>query len=155
VDPGLVLWLQQHGGLSAAEVEDGLEHRAGILGVGGTADMRTLLAAVADGSEQAQLALDVYVHRLRAGIAAMTAAMGGIDAVVFTGGVGEHAPTVRALALERLGFLGLELDPGRNAAGPTDREIGAGGASARVLVVESHEELEIARQVRALVGADG
>ena len=153
VDPGLVLWLQRHGGLGAAEVEDGLEHGAGILGLGGTADMRALLAAVAAGSEAAQLALEVYVHRLRGGIATMAAAMGGIDALVFTGGVGENAATVRALAVEQLGFLGLEIDPDRDAAAEADREIGARGARARLLVVESREELEIARQVRAAAAA--
>jgi acetate kinase len=153
VDPGLVLWLQRHGGLGAAEVEDGLEHDGGILGLGGTADMRLLLDAAETGAADARLALEVYLHRLRGGIAGMAASMGGLDALVFTGGVGEHAPAIRAHAVDGLGFLGLELDPERNAAGPTDREIGAIGASGRVVVVESREELEIARQVGAIAGA--
>jgi acetate kinase len=152
VDPGLVLWLQQHGGLSVDEVFDGLEHASGLLGLGGTADMRELLVAAESGSERALLARAVYVHRLRAGIAAMAAAMGGLDALVFTGGVGENAPAIRSLALDGLAFLGFHLDPIANDGGVGDREIQAAGAPAVVLVVESREELEVARQVSAWAG---
>jgi acetate kinase len=155
VDPGLVLWLQRHGGLTADEVARGLEHASGILGLGETADMRDLLAAVEGGSAAARLARDVYVHRLRAGIAAMTAALGGLDALVFTGGVGENAPAIRALAVDGLGFLGLRLDRDRNERGTQDRDIGAAGTPAATLVVASREDLEIARQVRSAVGTTG
>jgi acetate kinase len=151
IDPGLVLWLQREGGLSASQVENGLEHDAGILGLGGTADMRDLVATADAGATPAILARDVYVHRLRAGIAAMAAAMGGLDALVFSGGVGEHAASIRALAVGGLDFLGLALDPERNADGAEDRDIGAAGATAATLVVASREELEIAHQVRALL----
>ena len=151
VDPGLVLWLQEQGGLDAAAVAAGLERDAGLAGLAGTADMREVLERAAQGSAAAQLALDVYLHRLRAGIAAMAAAMGGLDALVFTGGVGEHAPAVRSATVDGLGFFGLRVDPVRNADGP-DREIGAAGELPAVIVVTSREDVEIARQVRAALG---
>jgi acetate kinase len=154
VDPGLVLWLAEHAGTPPAELAATLEHRSGLLGLAGTADMRAILDAAATGDPEARLALDVYLHRLRAGIAAMAAALGGIDALVFTGGVGERAPTVRALAVEGLGFLGLKLDSARNAAGPEDREIGADGGSTRILVITAREDIQIAHEVRAVLAAD-
>src|SRR3954454_15617450 len=96
VDPGLLIWLQRHAGLTADELDDALEHRSGIAGLsGGSGDMRELLEAVDRGDERARLAYDVYVHRLRAQIAAMVAAAGGLDALVFTGGIGEHSGRVR------------------------------------------------------------
>jgi acetate kinase len=145
VDPGLVLWLLEHRGLTAAELGDAFEHRAGLTGLAGTGDMRELLPRAETGDPEAQLALDVYAHRLRAGIAAMAAAMDGLDALVFTGGVGEHAPAIRARAVAGLGFLGVTIDPERNAAATGDGLIGDG-----TLVVTAREDLEMARQVRAL-----
>ena len=150
VDPGLVLWLQRNAGLEADALADGLEHRSGLLGLGGTADMRELLAAAQDGSADAALARDVYVHRLRAGIAAMAASMSGLDALVFTGGVGENAAPIRGRAVDGLGFLGLGVDVDSNQRGAGDRVISSGGGTASVLVVASREEIEIARQVRSL-----
>ena len=96
VDPGMLLWLMEHEGLSPGELSDALEHRSGLLGLAGSADMREIVERAAAGEPPARLALDVYVHRLRAGIAAMAAALGGLDALVFTGGVGEHSEAVRA-----------------------------------------------------------
>ena len=151
VDPGLVLWLEEHVGTPPAELAATLEHRSGLLGLAGTADMRAIVAAAAAGGAEARLALEVYVHRLRAGIAAMAASLGGIDALVFTGGVGEHSPAVRALAAERLGFLGIELDAARNEGGPDEREIGAGGAAVRAFVIVAREDLEISHEVRAVL----
>jgi acetate kinase len=153
VDPGLVLWLEEHAGTPPAELAATLEHRSGLLGLAGTSDMRAIVEAAAAGGSDARLALDVYVHRLRAGIAAMAASLGGIDALVFTGGVGEHSPTVRALAAERLGFLGIALDEGRNEAGPDDREIGAGQAAVRAFVLVAREDLQIAHEVRGVLAA--
>ena len=151
VDPGLVLWLEEHVGTPPAELAATLEHRSGLLGLAGTADMRAIVDAAAAGGAEARLALEVYVHRLRAGIAAMAASLGGIDALVFTGGVGEHSPAVRALAAERLGFLGIELDAARNEGGPDEREIGAGGAAVRAFVIVAREDLEISHEVRAVL----
>ncbi|HZU18561.1 MAG TPA: acetate/propionate family kinase [Candidatus Dormibacteraeota bacterium] len=153
VDPGLVLWLEEHAGTPPAELAATLEHRSGLLGLADTADMREVLSRRRAGDPAARLALDVYLHRLRAGIASMAAAMDGLDALVFTGGVGEHAPEVRAGAAAGLGFLGVALDPDRNAATTRDGEITAAGAGVRTLVVEAREDLEIARQVRATLGS--
>jgi len=151
VDPGLVLWLAEHAGTPPAELAATLEHRSGLLGLAGTADMRTIIDSAATGDPDATLALDVYVHRLRAGIASMAASLGGIDALVFTGGVGERAPTVRARAADGLGFLGVALEPARNAGGPGDREIGRDGATVRTFVIVAREDLQIAHEVRVVL----
>jgi acetate kinase len=148
VDPGLVLWLLERERMTEPQMAAALEHESGLLGLAGTADMREVLAR---DDHDARLALDVYVHRLRAGIAAMTAALEGLDALVFTGGVGERAPEVRRRAATGLAFLGVALDDAANAAADGDRDIGARGAGARTLVIAAREDLEIARQVRALL----
>jgi acetate kinase len=145
VDPGLVLWLQQHAGMSADEVSDALEHRSGLTALAGTGDMR----AVIDEGEHAALA--VYLHRLRAGIAAMTAALGGLDVLAFTGGVGEHAPAVRAGAADGLSYLGVAVDAAANAAATGDADLTAPGAPVRTVVVTAREDVEIAGQVRRVV----
>jgi acetate kinase len=150
VDPGLVLWLGERLGPEA--VAQGLEHGSGLTGLAGTGDMREVLAGAADGHDGARLALDVYLHRLRAGIAAMAAALGGLDALVFTGGVGEAAPAVRAGAVDGLGFLGAALDAAANDSAGGDAEVTADGAAVRSFVVEAREDLEIAAQVRAVLG---
>ena len=146
VDPGLVLWLINEAGVDPAEVADALERRSGLAGLSGTSgDLREVGAGT--------LAFDVYVHRLRREIAAMAAAMGGLNALVFTGGVGEHQPAVRAAAAAGLGFLGVVLDADRNREVTSDGEIGAGGA--RTLVVTAREDVEIARQVRHVLSEEG
>jgi acetate kinase len=149
VDPGLVLWVQTEGGLSVREVQDGLENDSGLVGLAETADMRGILSRAAAGDLDATLALDVYIHRLRAGIAAMAASMGGVDAIAFTGGVGEHAPEVRRRAVDGLGFLGVALDPNLNAAADGDAVVGISGGSVGSVVVTAREDIEVARQVRA------
>lgn len=152
LDPGLVLWLQQHAGLTATEVGDALEHQSGLLALAGTADMQQALQAADAGDAAAALAIDVYLHRLRAEVAAMAAAMGGCDVLVFTGGVGEHAPTLRNRAATGLGFLGVGLDPARNAAAVgRDADISAADARVASLVLVAREDLEIAREVRAVL----
>jgi acetate kinase len=153
VDPGMLLWLLRHAGITPDALEHGLEHDAGLRGLSGrSGDMREVIAASA-ADPRARTALAVYLHRLRAGVAAMAAAMDGLDGLVFTGGVGEHASPVRAEACAGLGFLGVRLDEDANEAERTgDREMTGAGASVRVLVVESREELEIARAVRSVLG---
>ena len=153
VDPGLVLWVQAEGGLTARETQDGLENDSGLVGLAETADMRGVLSRAAGGDADATLALDVYVHRVRAGIAAMAASLGGIDALAFTGGVGEHAPEIRRRAVDGLGFLGVALDPARNESADGDAVVGITGGPAAAVVVTSREDLEIARQVRAALEA--
>ena len=154
VDPGLMLWLLERGDMDEPELADALEHESGLAGLAGTPRMQDVLAAADRGDEDATLALDVYLHRLRAGIAAMAAALGGVDAIAFTGGVGERAAPVRAGAAAGLGFLGIEIDRERNDAAEGDAEIGAATAEARAFVIEAREDLEIARQVRELLGED-
>jgi acetate kinase len=151
VDPGLVLWLQTREGLSADEVAEALEHESGVTGLAGTADMREVVQRAAAGDAAAELARDVYAHRLRAGIAAMTAALSGVDALVFTGGVGEHSPVVRGLAAAGLEYLGIALNPGQNEAARADADISAPGAPVRTLVVTAREDVTIARDVRRVL----
>jgi acetate kinase len=146
VDPGLLAWLVTEGGVAPDELSDALEHRSGLMALAGTGDMRAVLAG---DSQDARLALDVYVHRLRREIAAMAAALAGVDALAFTGGVGERAPAIRAAAAAGLGFLGVELDAAANERAVADARIGAPGAAVDVLVVAAREDLEVARQVRA------
>ncbi len=155
VDPGMLLWLLEHEALSTQELAQALEHRSGLLALSGTADMRELLARVDGDDRQAQLALDVYLHSLRARIAAMAAALGGLDALAFTGGVGERSPQVRGLAVEGLGFLGLAIDAERNRASAGDADVSAAQASARTVVLCAREDLEIARRVRSVLGRRG
>jgi acetate kinase len=131
VDPGLVIWLEEHVGMPPAELAATLEHRSGLLGLAGSADMQAVLEAEAAGDEDAVLAVGVYLHRLRAAIAAMAAALGGIDAIAFTGGVGENAPSIRDRAVEGAAFLGI---------GPE-----------QVHVIPAREDLQIAHEVALLL----
>jgi acetate kinase len=148
VDPGLVLWLLEHGGLTAAEVAEGLESRAGLLGLSGrSGDMRDVLAGVDEGDPRARLAYEVWLFRLVAAVAAMAAAMGGVDGLVFTAGIGEHSPRARADACARLGFLGVAVDGNANGGAQADAVIGEG-----VVVVTAREDRQIASEVRAVVG---
>jgi acetate kinase len=150
VDPGMLLWLQQHAGLSADDLAQALEHESGLAALAGTADMRRILAR---SDADAVLAVEVYLHRLRAQIAAMAAALGGLDALIFTGGVGEHAPRVRQGCADGLGFLGVALDSARNDAARSDADIGAADAPVRALVVTAREDLEIAAATRRVLRA--
>jgi acetate kinase len=153
VDPGLLLWLEEHEGLSSREVAEALEHRSGLLGLAGTTDMREVVTRALASDGDARLALEVYLHRLTASVAAMTASLGGLDTLVFTGGVGENSAPVRGRAAERLAFLGVAVDADRNGAVHGDGEIGADGSAVRTLVLTAREDVEIARQTRAAVTA--
>jgi acetate kinase len=153
VDPGLLLWLENSAGMRAEELSDGLENGSGLQGLAGTGDMREVLIAAEGGASDALLALDIYMHRLRGSVAAMTATLGGIDGLVFTGGVGENSSLIRQRAVEDLGFLGFSLDHDRNQTGHGDREIGRPGESPVVLVVVAREDLQIAREVRQVLGS--
>jgi acetate kinase len=154
IDPGLVLWLIRSGGLAPAEVEDALEQHSGLTALAGDGDMREVEEAASAGDPGAELALAVYGHRLRAGIAAMAAALGGLDCLAFTGGVGESSPGTRAAAVDGLGFLGLglALDPQANADPTPDSVISRPGTAAPVVVIQAREDLQIARETRAALG---
>jgi acetate kinase len=153
VDPGLVLWLAEHAGTPSAELASTLEHRSGLLGLAGTADMKAVVDRASRGEADARLAFDVYVHRLRAGIASMAASMDGLDALAFTGGVGERSAPVRQDAAAGLGFLGIGIDEaaGGDGGGGGDREVTRGGATVRTFVIEAREDIQIAREVRRLL----
>lgn len=151
VDPGLVLWLEEHVGMPPAELGEALESRSGLLGLAGDADMRVLERRSESGDPTASLAIDVYLHHLRAGVATMAAAMSGIDVLVFSGGVGENSALIRESCCDRLGFLGVSIDQARNRSGSGDRQIGTEGGPTSTLVVESREDLQIAREVRRLL----
>ncbi len=148
VDPGLLLWLLGREAMTEDEMASALEHESGLAGLAGDADMRTVLRRAAHEDDVATAAVDVYVHRLRAGIAAMAAALGGIDALVFTGGVGEHAPAIRTRAAAGAAFIGVQVDAVANDQVTGDADITAPGASVRTLVLRAREDLEMARQAR-------
>lgn len=151
VDPGLLLWLQREQGVSVRDLDRGLEQESGLLGLAGTSDMVEVLAGAAAGAPGAVLARDVYLHRLRREIAAMAAALGGIDVLSFTGGVGQHSPEIRRAAVEGLGFLGITIDEDRNEHAAPDAELTGQGGPGRVVVVAAREDLQVAEEARRLL----
>jgi acetate kinase len=154
VDPGLLLHLLREPGASIEALDAELNHRSGLRGLSGrSADLREVIRARREGDAAAGLAFDVYVHRLRFHIGAMLGATGGVDAIVFTAGVGEHSAEIREAALAPFAFLGLELDPARNAQPDADADVAAEGSAVRVLVVRAREEWAIARAAAGVVGA--
>jgi len=155
VDPGLVLWLEEHEHLSPHEVATALEQRSGLTALAGTGDMREVEAAADRGDQDARLAIDVYTHRLAGGIAAMSAATGGVDLLAFTGGVGEHSALIRQRAAQRLAYLGVAIDPLANDTGREDSDITAPGATVRTLVITAREDLQIAGEARRVLGGTG
>lgn len=147
VDPGILTYLAGQRGHTAAQLDDVLNRESGIKGVfGASSDMRDVLAARAMGDERAALTFDVYVHRLRSFIGAMLAALGGADALVFTGGVGEHIADVRSAACAPFAFAGIYLDEARNASSPTDADVATPESAVRVLIVQTQEDWVIARE---------
>ena len=147
VDPGILLYLLRQPGATADTLSDTLNHQSGLKGVSGiSSDIRPILQARDQGDTRAHLALDIYVHRLRAGIGAMLAALGGVDALIFGGGVGENVPLVREQACAAFEFLGLRLDTTRNAQVPSDqdRDVSAVDSPIRALVVHTQEDWMIA-----------
>jgi acetate kinase len=151
VDPGLVLWLHQHAGVGMGDIGRSLEHDSGLLGLAGSADMRTVLGREAAGDEAARVAVGVYLHRLRALVASMAASLGGVEALVFTGGVGEASASIRGRAAGGLGFLGVGVDEVLNGGVGGEGEITAAGARVRTVVVRAREDVEIARGVRSVL----
>ena len=149
VDPALVLHLRRSAGLGVEEVDDLLNGGSGLLGLAGASDMREVHRRIAAGDADAALALDVYCYRIRKYVGAYGAALGHVDAIVFTAGVGEHDPTVRAQALAGLERFGVSVDPRRNEANASF--ISPPGAETAVLVVPTDEELEIASQAAGIL----
>ncbi len=154
VDPGMMLWLLQHGGLSVADLAEGLELHGGLAGLAGTSgDIRDVIDASQAGNEAAGLALDVYVHRLVSLIGQMVTSAGGLDVLVFTGGIGEHRPEIRQVVTQRLEFLGVHIDPKLNTTSMSDAVICAPKSSVDVVVVTAREDLQIVRAVHDVTTA--
>jgi len=147
IDPGIIIHLLRRSDLTSEKLDNILNRNSGLKGISGVSgDMRQIGEAITQGNERAQLALDIYIHRLRAGIGAMLASLGGLDALIFTAGVGENSAVVRAAACEAFGFLGLKLDGEKNQHSPVDEDIAAGDSATRVLVIHTQEDWEIARE---------
>ena len=145
VDPGIMTYLMRHGGFTGHQLDEMLNTRSGLLGISGVSgDMRQVVAAMKDGHPRAKLAFDIFVHRLQAGIGAMIAVLDGIDALVFTAGIGENSPDVREAACANFRFLGLKLDAARNAQSSVDQDISLPDSTVRVLVVRAQEDWAIA-----------
>jgi acetate kinase len=151
VDPGVLMHLVRHG-WTVDEVDALLNRRSGLLGLAGSNDFRDVAAGAQAGEPEAVLAVEVLLHRLRKYVGAYAAELGGVDALVFTAGIGENAGWLRERAVERLGFLGIRVDPERNASGSGPRRISPDDAEVDVLVVPTDEELEIAVQTAEVAG---
>ena len=150
VDPGALLFVQREHGLSVDEIDRALNEESGLEGLSGGRALRALDTAAAD-DESAQLALNVFTYRIAGAVAAMTAPLGGLDAVIFTAGIGEHSTRVRADVCARLGVFGIELDDELNASSTPDTDVATSESASRVLVIAAREELVVARAVRRLL----
>ena len=148
IDPGLLLWLQDRHGFSPSALMELLDRRSGLLALAGSSDMPTIIASAQGADPRARAAIDVYLHHLRCGIASMTASLGGLDVLVFTGGVGENAAPIRDWTCAGLGFLGVSIDQDANLLLQPDADISSQGALVSTVVIRAREDLQIAREVR-------
>jgi acetate kinase len=147
VDPGILTYLLRQDRLDGKTMDEMLNAKSGLLGISGiSSDMREVVAVMKQGNARAKLAFDIFVHRLRSGIGSMISALNGIDALVFTAGIGENSAEVRAAACANLGFLGLALDPAKNLSSPMESDISTAGSTGRVLVLAAQEDWAIARE---------
>lgn len=155
LDPGLLVYLLTHGGVAVGDLDHALNERSGLLGVSGvSADLRAVLAAAGQGSARAELAIAMFVHSIVRTVGAMVAVLGGLDALVFTGGIGEHAARVRREAGAALAYLGLRLDEPRNDARTDDLDVAASDSTVRVLVLTAREDLAVLDEVKRLLAAN-
>lgn len=147
IDPGIMVYLLRHRQYTVERLDEALNRESGLLGISGVSgDMRAILRAVADGDARAQLAFDIYVHRLVREAGSMIAVLGGLDALIFTGGVGENSATVREALCRELVFLGLTIDSAISVRPDLDQNIAASDSSVPVLIIHAQEEWEIARE---------
>src|SRR6202790_4414176 len=154
VDPGILTYLMRQSPLTGQQLDDLLNTKSGLLGISGiSGDMRQIVTAMKDGHARAKLAFEVFVHRLQAGIGAMIAVLGGIDALVFSAGIGENSPEVRDAACANFGFLGLKLDAAKNAGCSVDQGISLSDSTVSVLIVRAQEDWAIARDCWRLISA--
>ncbi len=152
IDPGLVLHIAREHGIPLVEVERVLNEQSGLLGVSGvSADIRQVHQAAVSGNSRAQLAISIYIHRLRQAIGAMAATLGKVDALVFTGGVGEHDAAVRAATCDRLAVLGMELDLNANVGATPDSFVSTPNSQAAIIVVATDEEMMLTREARDVI----
>jgi acetate kinase len=153
VDPGILVYALQRKGLDGDALDKALNYESGLLGLSGiSSDMRQILAELPHNPD-ARLAVDVYVHRIRQTVGAMAATLGGVDALVFTAGVGEGSPEIRKRVCERLKYLGLELDRAANETCELDADIATPASKARILVITTREDLTIMRETRRLTAS--
>ena len=154
IDPSILLHQLRQEGYTVDRLDRELNKESGLLGISGvSADLRAVLAAIAAGNPRAKLALDIYIHRLRSCLGSMLLSLGGMDALVFTAGVGENAEIVRELACQSLEFLGLKLDLEKNQDHPVDVDIATPDSSVRVLVIHTQEDWAIAQECWHLLNA--
>jgi acetate kinase len=147
IDPSILIHLLRHSDQSIDELDHLLNHHSGLLGISGISnDLRQITTAIEQHHERAQLAFDIFVHRLRSGIGAMLASLGGVDALIFTGGIGENSAAIRAAACEGFGFLDLALDLELNQATPIDLDIAQSNSQVRVVVIHTEEDWSIAQE---------
>ncbi len=153
LDPGLLLYLLRTQGMTTGQLDDLLNHDSGLKGLAGRSDVRDLEQAAGEGDKRADTALDIFAYRVRKYLGSYAAALGGLDAVAFTGGIGEHAGGIRARICQGLDFLGVALDAGRNGAatGGAAAQISTDDGPAQVWVIPTDEERQIAREVAALL----
>jgi len=153
IDPSIVLEMQLRHGLSAVEVETALNRQSGLFGVSQVSwDLRLVQAAADSGNVQAQLAIEIYTRRIRQAIGALAVTMGGVDALIFTAGVGEHAVSIREAVCNGLECLGLKLDSDRNALLAPDSDISSSTSPGRILVIHTREDLTMFREVLKVLG---
>lgn len=151
VDPGILLYVMREKGMSVEQLDETLHKRSGLLGISGlSADFREVEAAAAGGHARARLALDVFAYRVKTMIGALVAVLGGLDALVFTGGIGENSCRLRAEVCAGLGCLGVAIDPDRNATCRPDADLATPHSPARVLVIHTREDYMIAREAKRL-----
>jgi acetate kinase len=154
LDPGLLIYLLRHDGVTVDRLDNILNHESGLKGLSGvSSDMRQVSAAAESGDKNARQALDVYVYRLAYFISALLPALGGLDALVFAGGIGENSKLIREQTCRRLGFLGIALDPELNMQPASDRIISTAESAVKVAVVCTQENLQIARECLALTAS--
>jgi acetate kinase len=152
IDPAIPFFLSRHLNMSIDDMDDLLNKESGLKGLCGENDMRSVLDNAAKGDDQSRLALDVYTYRIKKYIGAYTAVLGGLDALVFTGGIGENAPEIRERCCSNLTYLGIGIDPDKNMADTKNlRQISPVEAAVAILVVPTNEELKIARETQKMV----
>lgn len=151
IDPGILIHLMRKQHAGADELDSILNHDSGLLGISGiSSDMRDVLEAAEKSNARAKLAFEIFIHRLQKGIAAMAASLGGLDAIVFTAGIGENSAAVRSASCAKLGFLGVELDQNKNASAEPDLDIAAPDSRVHILVIRAQEDWAIARECERL-----